>query len=324
MRAIRRNRVTVFLLPLLPLVPLLLAAAGNRLSDPHPPALTPQNFTLGIITTRVSLPGNRYDQAMSRLDPAKGNLPQQMERITQGMSAAEQQQAQAQAQQNPGLTMMALLLPRKATIYVRGLEARASTDALTYHLDNYFNGAQNTGLCVIKSQAEPKQVAFRYTGTKKKQEWQSIAVSAADYAIQPTAETALVAGYPCRKTTYIRKPHTRPASSPSPGPMALQAVALDVWTSRYMPVSLNFAHPIYVNEPQGIMKIVVYFDQAHKQQLLYEFTGVQTQPVTPQDLHVTPTGAVLDYDTDGPAIGLQLLSLMMGSPQGPGSPSTGR
>lgn len=321
MRVTRRNRVTFFLFSL---VPMALAAASHRPAHPHPPALPPQNFTSGVITTRVSLPGNRYDEAMSRLDPAQGNLPAQLDRIIRGMSAAEQQQVQVQAQQNPSLTMMALMLPRKATIYARGPEARASTDALTYHLDNYFDGAQNIGLCVIKSQTAPKQVAFRYTGTKKKQEWQTLAVSDADYAIQPTAETGLVAGYTCQKTTYTRKPHTRPVSSPNSGPLALQAVALDVWTSRYMPASLNFAHPIYVNEQQGIMKIVVYFDQAHKQQLLYEFTSVRAQPVSPQDLHVTPTGAVLDYDKDGPAIGLQLLSLMMGDSGKPSNSSIGR
>lgn len=307
------------------LVPLTLAATGNRPPAPRPTALPPQNFTLGVITTRVSLPGNLYDQAMSQLDPTKGNMSAQVDRIIRGMSAAKQQQVQAQAQQNPGMTLMALMIPRKAIIYVRDQEARASTDALTYHLDNYFNGAQNTGLCVIKSQSEPKQVAFHYTGAKKKQEWQTLAVTDADYSIQPTTEMAMVAGYPCLKTTYIRKPQVRSARASVPGPAGLQAaVALDVWTSRYMPASLNFAHPIYVNEKQGIMKIVVYFDRAHKQQLLYEFTSVQTKPVTPQDLRIAPTGVVLDYDKDGPAIGLQLLSLMMGTPQEPSSPVSGR
>ncbi|WP_046245411.1 hypothetical protein [Hymenobacter terrenus] len=292
----------------------------------HPPVRRPlasvPAFTLGVVTTRVSLPGNLYDKAMSQLDPAKGHLQEQVQRIMSGMSAAEQQQAQAQAQQNPGLTMMALMLPRKATIYVRGQEARATTDALTYHLENYFNGAKNTGLCLFKSQSSPKQIVFHYAGAKTKQEWQSLAVTDAEYTVQPTTETGLVAGYPCVKTRYTRKSPAPATARPEPGPLNLEAVALDVWTSSKMPVALNFAHPIYVQEKQGIMKIVVYFDQAHTQQMLYEFTSVQTKPVTPQDLHIATTGPVLDYSKDGPAIGLQLLGLMMGAPSAPGSPSS--
>jgi hypothetical protein len=316
MRVNRRN-ITLSLL-----APLALLVAGNHAPASLPAGPTPQNFTLGVITTRVSLPGNLYDKAMSQLDPTKGNIQEQVQRIIGGMSVAEQQQAQAQMQQNPGMSMMALMLPRKATIYVRGQEARATTDALTYHLENYFNGAQNAGLCLIKSQSTPQQVAFRYTGSKRKQEWQTISISDADYTVQPTSETALIAGYPCVKTKYTLKATAHPAPAPDPGAsqLKMQAVALDVWTSSKMPASLNFAHPIYINEKQGIMKIVVYFDKSHKQQLLYEFTSVHTKPVTPQDLHIATTDAVMDYDKEGPAIGLKLLGLMMGAPQAPGRP----
>jgi len=319
----RTNLRSAALGVLAPAALIALLAAGNHPRSLLQTAPAAQDFTLGVITTRVSLPGNLYDKYMSQLDPAKGNLQAQAQGIMSKMSAAEQQQAQAQAQQNPGLTMMAAWLPRKATIYVRGQEARATTDGLTYHLENYFNSAQKSGLCLVKSQASSSQLAFTYTNAGVKQEWQTISATDADYLIQPTTETALIAGYPCLKTRYTRKPGAASLAQPGPGTaagMAVEAVGLDVWTSSKMPVSLNFAHPIYVKEKHGIMKIVVYLDKAHKQQMLYEFTSVQSKPVAPQDLRIATTGAVLDYDKDGPSIGLRLLGIMMGAPQTAASP----
>ncbi|TGE04298.1 hypothetical protein [Hymenobacter fodinae] len=296
---------------LLPLT-VLLAAAGYRHA---PTAATPPvaDFTQGIITTRVSLPGNPYDKLLNRIDPTKGNIQGQIQQLAASLTVTEQQQFQAAAANlSPAMTIGALMLPRKGTLYCRGKEVRATTDALTYHLENYFNNATNKGLLRIASQSVPQNVNYTYDAASVERSWQSIVVTTTDYTVRPTTETELVAGYPSQKTTYTIKPGAAGSTPEGPGQLPSKPVALDVWTSKQIPQSLNFAHPVYVNEANGITRLVVYFDKERKQQMRYEFTNVQAKPVTDQDLKVTTTAPVLDYAKDAAQIGMKTMALMFG------------
>lgn len=284
----------------------LLAAAGY---SPTPSA-GPGPFSQGVIVTKVSLPGNPYDRMLSRIDPAKGNVQAQVQQLAASLTPAEQRQFQTEAAAlSPAMTMGALMLPRKGTIYCRGQEVRVNTDGLTYHLENYFNGAKNSGLVFMKGQTGPEQVAYTYDAAAVKKTWQSIVVVDTDYTIQPTTETVVVAGYPSQKTTYTLK--NGAAKAPA-GSNEEKPVALDVWTSPQLPQVLNFAHPVYVKQKSGISKLIVYFDQARKQRLVYEVASVQNKPVTPQELQINTTTPVLEYGKDEMQIGMKMLAIMLG------------
>ncbi|TGE24509.1 hypothetical protein E5K00_04665 [Hymenobacter aquaticus] len=301
---------------LLPFTALLLAAGYS----PAPPT-TPAPFTQGVITTRVSMPGNPFDKLLSQVDPAKGNVQAQLQQLAARLSPAEQQQLQAEAAQlSPALTIGALMLPRKGTIYCRGKEARATTDALTYHLENYFNLATNKGLLRMASQSTPQTVNYTYDAASVKKTWQSIVVTAQDYTSKTSPETTPIAGYPSQKTTYTLKPGAAETTPAAPGQMPSKPTALDVWTSAQIPQSLNFAHPVYVAEAHGITRLVVYFDKERKQRMVYEFASVQPKAITDQDLKITTTAPVLDYAKDEMQVGMQMLGLMLGgSPTRPAS-----
>ncbi|MCB2410079.1 hypothetical protein [Hymenobacter lucidus] len=303
---------------LLPFAALLVAAG----SAPAPTAtLAVAPFTQGIITTRVSLPGNPYDKLLSKLDPAKGNIQGQMQQLAASLTPAEQQQLQTEAAKlSPAMTIGAMMLPRKGTIYCRGQEARATTDALTYHLENYFNNATHKGLLLMASQSTPQTVNYTYDAASVKKTWQSIVVTAQDYTAKTSTETALVSGYPSQKTTYTLKPGAAETTSPEPGQLPNKPTALDVWTSAQIPQSLNFAHPVYVAETHGITRLVVYFDKERKQRMVYEFASVQPKAITDQDLKIKTTAPVLDYAKDEMQVGMKMLALMLGGgPQQSGS-----
>ncbi|OON70020.1 hypothetical protein [Hymenobacter sp. CRA2] len=291
-----------------PFAAVLMAAA----SSPVPTTTPPAGFTQGVITTRVSLPGNPYDKLLSQIDPAKGNVQAQVQQLAMRLTPAEQQQLQAEAAKlPPALVMGAMMLPRKGTIYCRGQEARVSTDALSYHLENYFDGAKNAGTMLLASQANPERVAYTYNAATLKKTWQSIVVTEEDYTLKTTTETSPVAGYPSQKTTYTLKPGAAPATD-EPGGMSQKPVALDVWTSVQIPQMLNFAHPVYVKEKNGITKLVVYFDKERKHKLVYEFASVQSRPVTPQELQIKANTPILDYAKDEMQIGMKSLAIMLG------------
>lgn len=304
---------------LLPFTALLVAAGSAPAPTATPTAVA--NFTQGIITTRVSLPGNPYDKLLSKIDPTKGNIQGQMQQLMGSLTPAEQQQLQTEAAKlSPAMTIGAMMLPRKGTIYCRGQEARATTDALTYHLENYFNHATNKGLLLMASQSTAQTVNYTYDAASVKKTWQSIVVTAQDYTAKTSSETALVAGYPSQKTTYTLKPGAAETTPAEPGQLSERPVALDVWTSAQIPQSLNFAHPVYVAEAHGITRLVVYFDKERKQRMVYEFASVQPKAVTDQDLKIKTTAPVLDYARDEMQVGMKMLALMMGGgPQQPGT-----
>lgn len=300
-----------FAFAMVPVAALLTAAGFSSTSTVAPGA--PANFTQGIITTKVSLPGNPYDKLLSQIDPTKGNVQAQMQQLAMRMTPAEQQQFQAEAEKlSPALVMGAMMLPRKGTIYFRGQEARVSTDGLSYHLENYFDGAKNTGLFLLAAQASPERVAYTYNAATLKKRWQSIVVTEEDYTLKTSTETSLIAGYPSQKTTYTLKPGATAPATDNPGEMSQKPVALDVWTSVQIPQMLNFAHPVYVKEKYGITKLVVYFDKERKQKLVYEFASIQVKPITPQDLQIKANTPIMDYAKDELQIGMKSLAIMLG------------
>ncbi|MCB2376881.1 hypothetical protein LGH70_04770 [Hymenobacter sp. BT635] len=299
----------LFAWSLLPFTALLVAAGSASAPATAPVA----NFTQGVITTRVSLPGNPYDKMLSKIDPAKGNVQAQMQQLASSLTPAEQQQFQAEAAKlSPAMTIGAMMLPRKGTLYCRGQEARATTDALTYHLENYFNHATSKGLLLMSSQSSPQTVNYTYDAATVKKTWQSIVVTAVDYTSKTTTETAVVAGYPSQKTTYTLKPGAAETTTNEPGQLPTKPVALDVWTSAQIPQSLNFAHPVYVAQAHGITRLIVYFDKERKQRMVYEFASVQPRTVTDQELKIKTVAPILDYAKDEMQVGMQMLALMMG------------
>ncbi|TDQ11793.1 hypothetical protein [Pedobacter metabolipauper] len=291
--------------------------SGNQITDvsgkPEAAIAPEKDFTEGVIKVSISLPGSPMGKVFAQIDPEKGNMQVQMKSIRDKMSAADQKIFQEESQKL-GFAMMGLvLLPPKTTIYMKGDEATAKMEALTYSGENTINSRTKKGMFYVKSRTNKTDISFTYDD---KNSYKAFAGTLTDkeYNIVKTKETEVVAGYVCTKSIYTEKNAGKPASAAQAASASgVGAYKVEVWSSDLMPRSINFLHPLYVEEAGGIMKLVIYPKKESDLKVLYEFTSVERRPVTSAEMTVKKTAKVYDYGKDIQTLGWKLFGVMLGA-----------
>src|SRR5690606_16655899 len=118
-----------------------------------------------------------------------------------------------------------------------------------------------------------------YKPSKTESDWKSATITHEDYDIERLAEEEVVAGYTCKKAIYTLKNSAGVESSDNPR-------SLVVYTSASMPKELNFQHPFYIPEDNGILKIDVTYDDAQQNKMVYEIVKVEPKQMEDQDFEI--------------------------------------
>lgn len=273
---------------------------------------TVTDFKEGVINVKITTPGSAIGELLQKVDPAKGNISAQMKALTEKLSAKDRLLLETQSKKNGMLNLAILMLPLQSTLYLKGNEATAKFDAVTFHGENYVDDGKKTGLMYVKSQNSANEMTIRYTGDSFK-EMNTNQLDAADYDIVKTNETAEVAGYPCTKMVYTLKNAAKAQKTKTGMPGASGKVyKIDVWTSAQMPKSINFLHPLYVKEAAGIMKLVIQYEKALDFKILYELNHVESRAVTPNEMAIKQSKPVYDFGKDKMTVGFKMMGVIFG------------
>ncbi|WEK37037.1 MAG: hypothetical protein P0Y53_05940 [Candidatus Pseudobacter hemicellulosilyticus] len=269
-------------------------------------------FREGAIKVDITTPGSLIGGLLQQVDPTKGNTQQQLMELSAGLSEADRKRFQKEAEETGILLLAIVNLPLKSMIYCKGENSTAKFDALNYHGENTVDMTKKEGKMYMKASAGTEQVNILYTG-ENLYRMSATVLNNEDYTITRTAETITVAGYPCTKAVYTLK------GAPAGGPDRASMVGVDpkpyqveVWTSTLMPGSLNFMHPLYIEENAGIMKLLVQFDRKTPFKLLYQFSQVESRAVTTAEMAIQEPGPVYDYEKDMMTIAGKLLKITFG------------
>ena len=277
-------------------------------------AETKSEFKEGVIGIKITTPGSGIGELLQQIDPAKGNTSEQMRKLMEKLSVKDKMKIDAQSKKNGMLNLAILMLPIKSTLYVKGAEATAKFDAVTYHGENRVNEAKKEGMMYVKSQNSAKEMTVSYTGDSFK-EMNTNELRMEDYDIVKTDETENVAGYSCTKAVYTLKASAKPKQSEaevSAGVPSGTVYKIDVWTSKEMPKSVNFLHPLYVKEDAGIMKLNIQYQKDNDLKIVYEFASVESRPVTAAELAVKQTAKIHDFGKDKMTVGMQMFGIILG------------
>lgn len=259
-------------------------------------------FNEGVIDVEIDFPGNQLSDLLKKIDPAKGNIEQQLMSLTETLSPEEQQKINDVTKNNPFVAMQVMLAPLHSTIYVKEHIATAKCDGLSYHLENTVNASLNTGKAYVASRANPSNtVTINYDEDFFGKSQLQTKIDTESYTRQETNETKLIAGYKCKKSIYTSK-----TSSP------MHVAKLEVWTSEQMPKSLNFIHPYYLEEKNGIMKIDLFANGIEGVAMVYTFKTVSPKKLSDSELDIVQTSPVYDAKTDLQKIAGKLMGIMFG------------
>lgn len=271
---------------------------------------TKVSFREGRIDLNITTPGSGLGALLQQVDPGKGNVSAQIKKLAEKLSAKERAELEAQNQKAGMMNLAILMLPLKSVMYIKGDQATAKFDALTFHGENTVNDAKKEGMMYVKSQNSSKAMTISYTGDSFKEMAQN-ELKAADYNIKETGETSIVAGYTCSKSLYTLKKPAPVSNTPGAIP-ATSIYQLEVWTSKEMPKSVNFLHPLYIKEEAGIMKIMIQYQKDNPLKFLYEFTKVENRAVTAEEMQIQKTATIKDFGKDKMTVGMEMMGIVFG------------
>lgn len=267
-------------------------------------------FKEGKIAIKITTPGSALGELLQQIDPSKGNVAGQMKALAEKLSPKERATLEEQNKKAGIMNLAILMIPLKSVIYLKGDEATAKFDAMTFHGENNVNETKKEGLMYVKSQNSNKAMTIGYTGDSFKKMAKN-ELKNEDYNIEKTGETSTVAGYNCSKSVYTLKKSAPSNDLPGSIP-ASTAYRLEVWTSTEMPKSVNFLHPLYIKEDAGIMKILIQYEKDNPLKFLYEFTGVENRTVTPAEMQIEKTEKIFDFGKDEMTVGMQMMGIVFG------------
>ncbi|MDG3582923.1 hypothetical protein [Galbibacter pacificus] len=267
------------------------------------PVTLKEDFREGIIDVDIHFPGSQLSNILNKIEPGKGSIEQQLKSLIEVLSSEEQQKINTVTASNPFVAMQVLMAPLHSIIYVKENIATAKCDGLSYHIENTVDTHSNTGTVYVVSRADTSNaITIDYDKDFFGKSQFQTKIDTETYTRQTTRETKVIAGYICKKSIYISKTNA---------PMSV--AKLEVWTSEQMPKSLNFIHPYYIEEPNGIMKIDLFANGIDGTAMVYEFKTVSKKKLSASDLSIVEKKPVYKAKTDFQKISGKLMGIMFGA-----------
>lgn len=257
----------------------------------------------GIIKTRVSVAGIDMARIIEKIDYQKGNVQEQLAAQYKLLPASSMSKLEDMMKKNPMLGLVLAMTPPQATIYVKEKIAMVKSKGLGYELQHYHNEELDQAFLYTRSLLNTEAVTASYQPSKGYEQLfsQDKRPSLNNFTISRSTQTAQVAGLNCDIATYTAKTGLK-----QPGTVS----KLIVYTSKLMPKGINFSHPYYLPEANGIMRIDIYLDDSQTPTMCYEVTSIQKTTVAADMLQ--PKKSTPIYQLTDREYSLKLLAVMMG------------
>ena len=261
----------------------------------------------GILTSRVVIMGIDMSEITKKIDYTKGDLAGQMRAIYAAMPDEQLAKFQSAASEDPTVGMLLAMTPPQATVYVKQDLALAKIRGLGYEIEHYHNALSDEAFLYTTSLLQPDQaVTASYKPSEEAAETvaQDKRITSDNFTRVQLNSSSKVANYTCSMSSYTAKAGT---ASSNPG---LPLRKLIVYSSEALPKGINFSHPFYLPEEQGIMRIDIYLDDKAEPTMIYEMTSVQQTQLSDELLVPKKTSPL--YQLTDMNYGMQVLGIMMG------------
>lgn len=233
-----------------------------------------------------------------------------MKQASKKLSQTEIAYLQKLSANNPELMMSLILLPLLGSeITVKGSTALAEAKGLTYTLQNLWDQQTGKGVCHIFSSIHPENQFSYQTDKKFKEENKALVkIDGQDFDRLETNESIIISGFKTVKIIYNRK---KSAQSNVP-------CKLEIYTSPQLSNVVNFSHPYYMDEGNGIVKIKAYLSE-RMPPVVYELVQIKRVAIPDSDLKIPQDGPVLPTNTlqERAALGFRILGIMLNTGKQP-------
>jgi len=268
-------------------------------------------FTEGIIYSRTSFPGHPLNDSLKKLDFESGDFLDQHHAI-QALKKHQQSIKGANEQEIKDAFFVSgiMVMPAYSKMYFTSSKALIKTDALGYHQDLLINNTDKSGKLVLTDRDKTNQGTVNFQTPEINEVWQKYQVDAAQYSSQKTSETAVIAGYNCKKIIYTFGGTSRGAGV-SNYIINMQPQKVIVWYSDELPSSINHIHPLHFELEKAVLKFEVEYDKNKRNKMLVEIIKLEPQKVDEEKFDLAEKAPVIEHTKNGTESGMLIMQVMM-------------
>lgn len=267
-------------------------------------------FTEGIIYSKASFPGHPVEEILKRIDFNKGGIDNQYKALRETI-------ANAPEVKDDQMYLMALaLMPVFSKTFVTPETSLTQLLALGYEWHALFNHREGKGRIFLQTHdlTERGTINFPLPELRKIWEKDDVGEYEGEYSVKNSTETVMVAGFSCKKMTYI-------FSGTSRGPVVHSKIIstipwkVTVWYSDELNPVINVQHPLYIKLNKAILKTEVEFDIEGKKKMVYEVTKIEPRKIEEEELKLPEFGEVINHQPNGQEALSLIIKVMMAAGQ---------
>lgn len=286
---------------------LLVSCAKESAIDIDQP-ITSEPFTEGTIEMGMSSHGVDLGVLIKNIDFSRDDVREQFVALTENHEEAQQflTLMEEYAQANPVIGLALMLNGVIATYYVKGDAVLGRARGLGYLFDNYHNSVEDQGQIYVRTLVqldeipeEDRELSITYTPSEDLGVGSGGSISTSMYDRQVASKKQVVAGYACEVSTYTLKSEfdVDPDFDPDfPMPTSARLHKLVVYTSDAFNKTINFTHPFYLPEDNGILKLEIHFDKLDEPTLVMQPDNITPRTVAPAEMQIEEKLPVYDYN----------------------------
>lgn len=260
---------------------------------------------MGMFSQGIDIGALAHTVDFSQLDMQK-DLKSILENNPEAKKATDLLQSISEKNPMAGLAMLFSI--NECDYHIKGDEVLGKVSGFGWEMDNYFSKDKDQGSLfihtLVKTDKIPAADRSIYTEFKPSQNKGAGSISDMDFSeFERTTsdKKEIVAGYSCDVIVFT------PKNVSEDQPMTMHKAV--VYTSPMFSNSINFAHPYYLEEANGILRIDLYLTDNQTPTLVMKPKFIESKKLTAQQLESRSSSPVYSYTDIN--WGMKAMSLMM-------------
>lgn len=267
-------------------------------------------FTEGIVEMGIFSKDVDLGKIIGKIDFSREDITQQYQDLLTNDAEARAifEVVEDTSNQNPLVAWAMSMNISECTYSIKDKEVLGKARGFGWNMHNYHNTAEDKGSIYLETVTQLDKIAEQdrkiYTEFKPSENAGANATNTIDFSefnrqVEPKKQNVL--GYECDVIIYT------PKKVDNTMPMQLQKIA--VYTSPLFSNTINFTHPFYLEENNGILRLDIYYLNNEEPTLVMKPKAIKEQVINQQDL-ISKTSTPI-YSSDDMNWGFKALAIMM-------------
>lgn len=274
------------------------------------PTVISKSFTEGIVEMGIFSQDVDLGKIIGKIDFSREDVKQQYEDLTRQDSDVKTvlEVIKSTADQNPLVSWAMLMNISECTYFIKDKVVLGNVRGFGWNMHNYHNTEEDKGSLYLETLSQFDEITAQdrkiYSEFKPSEHTGVNATNTMDFSEfnrqeQPTKKNVL--GYACDVIVYT------PKIVDDQVPMQLQKIV--IYTSPLFSSTINFTHPFYLEEKDGILRLDIYYLNQEEPTLVMKPKTIQESVIKQQDLTSKTTTHI--YSINDMNWGFKALAIMM-------------